>query len=495
MGQPSSTLNRTAWGKEQRRTTRIVRVVWLCLLALGLTTGLNAEELMLAWQDNSDNEFGFEVERSLDGSSFEVVATLDADVKAFSDTNVTPGLNYFYRVRAFNEFGFSGYTNVSVATLPNTAPVVTSLGKISILKGETIAPISISYNDAETSVSELQVELSSSNGQLLPLGGLSLDVIDGEGTLSLSPKSGAIGSSTVSLLVSDGVEIVESSFILEVLDNTSPVVSSMQSKEVSDGALVGPFGFSINDEQTDPSLLTVSAMSLDESKVDSSSIEILGTGTERSIRFRTQTGKTGKVTLRVAVSDGVYVSYATLQADIISNWAPVLSGISEGYTLPAGQTLSGVGVSLSDRETVAGNLIVSVKSSNELLVPKSAVRLKGTGENRTLEVVPAERLSGTAEVEVLVSDGVHTTTHQFTVHVLPPEVEVKIKEFSVIQGHAVAEVENIPDVTFKLWKTHSLVGGAWELIEDAEVQVEGDSVYLIDPSVVDQAICYQVTAE
>ncbi|MDQ8201374.1 hypothetical protein [Pelagicoccus sp. SDUM812003] len=65
----------------------------------------------MSWSDNSDNELGFHVERSTDGIRFVRIGITDANVNQFEDSAAAEGRNYHYRVRAFNEYGFSGYTN------------------------------------------------------------------------------------------------------------------------------------------------------------------------------------------------------------------------------------------------------------------------------------------------------------------------------------------------------------------------------------------------
>ena len=83
-------------------------------LILGVTTighMANAGELTLSWNDNSNNEDGFRIERSSDGSSFAEIATVGANVATYKDKTIAEDQNYTYRVRAFNEFGNSGYSN------------------------------------------------------------------------------------------------------------------------------------------------------------------------------------------------------------------------------------------------------------------------------------------------------------------------------------------------------------------------------------------------
>ncbi len=67
----------------------------------------------LLWQDQSDNEVGFEVLRSDNGKDFRVVAVVGADSAHFNDKvgkYITGGFSY--KVRAFNEAGRSEDSNV-----------------------------------------------------------------------------------------------------------------------------------------------------------------------------------------------------------------------------------------------------------------------------------------------------------------------------------------------------------------------------------------------
>ena len=71
------------------------------------------QALSLSWADNSNNETGFRVERSLDGLSFVQVAQLGTNVRTFTDSGLLGGLLYYYRVYAYNDAGLSGYSNVA----------------------------------------------------------------------------------------------------------------------------------------------------------------------------------------------------------------------------------------------------------------------------------------------------------------------------------------------------------------------------------------------
>ncbi len=72
----------------------------------------NASSITLNWADNSNNETGFEIEKSTDGIAFTSLATVTANINSYTATGITQSTTTYYRVRALNPSGNSGYTNV-----------------------------------------------------------------------------------------------------------------------------------------------------------------------------------------------------------------------------------------------------------------------------------------------------------------------------------------------------------------------------------------------
>lgn len=70
----------------------------------------------LNWQDNSNNELNFEIERSLDNANWSVVATVDSNISYYDDGNLAVYTTYYYRVAATNQGGKSAYSNVDSVT-------------------------------------------------------------------------------------------------------------------------------------------------------------------------------------------------------------------------------------------------------------------------------------------------------------------------------------------------------------------------------------------
>src|SRR5437773_1079498 len=83
----------------------------------------------VSWRDNSNNETGFEVHRSIDGSTgtFMLLATTAAGATARGDLGLNPSTQYCYKVRAFitvnSLASFSDFSNTACATtLPPPPP-------------------------------------------------------------------------------------------------------------------------------------------------------------------------------------------------------------------------------------------------------------------------------------------------------------------------------------------------------------------------------------
>jgi predicted phage tail protein len=92
-------------------------------------TNLNAEaisstQIYLSWTDNSNNEEGFMIERSLNGTAdWSEIASVGAGITNFENINLTPSTTYYYRVRAYNAIGNSGFSNTVNATTHGDMPI------------------------------------------------------------------------------------------------------------------------------------------------------------------------------------------------------------------------------------------------------------------------------------------------------------------------------------------------------------------------------------
>lgn len=84
----------------------------------GLTaTAISQTQINLAWTDNANNEDGYKIERSADGSTgWTQIGTASVNATSYSDTGLSAATTYYYRVRAYNTGGNSSYTSTANAT-------------------------------------------------------------------------------------------------------------------------------------------------------------------------------------------------------------------------------------------------------------------------------------------------------------------------------------------------------------------------------------------
>ncbi|MDP8204645.1 MAG: fibronectin type III domain-containing protein [Candidatus Tenebribacter mawsonii] len=76
----------------------------------------------LSWLDNCSFETGYAIERRDAGSSFVEIAQVAANNTSYTDSGLTYGLHYYYRVRAFTDINFSNYSSESSQLVEITAP-------------------------------------------------------------------------------------------------------------------------------------------------------------------------------------------------------------------------------------------------------------------------------------------------------------------------------------------------------------------------------------
>ncbi|OPX85469.1 MAG: Exoglucanase B precursor [Pelotomaculum sp. PtaB.Bin104] len=74
-------------------------------------TAASASRINLTWEDNSNNETGFKIERKRSGGTYNQIATVGANVTTYTDSSLSDDIRYYYRVRAYNAYGNSDYSD------------------------------------------------------------------------------------------------------------------------------------------------------------------------------------------------------------------------------------------------------------------------------------------------------------------------------------------------------------------------------------------------
>jgi hypothetical protein len=106
-------------------------------------TTISYFQINLSWIDNADNEIGFKIERKTNvGGTYSQVATVGVNMTSYSDTGCFSNTTYYYRVKAYNSAGDSGYSSSANATTPPPSGASISFVQqpITASAGATITP-------------------------------------------------------------------------------------------------------------------------------------------------------------------------------------------------------------------------------------------------------------------------------------------------------------------------------------------------------------------
>ena len=103
------------------------------------------------------------------------------------------------------------------------------------------------------------------------------------------------------------------------------------------------------------------------------------------------------------------------------DWQPLGSVAAPSVTIGGGSCgpqseVGSVDLLLADADTPVDELVVSVTSSNEDVLPIENVAVDGSGEQRTVTVETPRRATGVAVLTISVTDGITDTSANLTVH-------------------------------------------------------------------------------
>ena len=121
-------------------------------------TAISSSQINLTWTDNSGNEDGFKIERKTgSGGTYGQIGTVGGGVVAYSDTGLTCGSTYYYRVRAYNTVGDSSYTSEAngVLTCPLTVPMAPSNLQATVVSS---SQINLSWTDNSSNEDGFKIE-------------------------------------------------------------------------------------------------------------------------------------------------------------------------------------------------------------------------------------------------------------------------------------------------------------------------------------------------
>lgn len=129
-----------------------------------VATASSTTSIGLSWTDASTNETGFKIERSTSASgTFSLIATNSANITNYSDTGLSAGTAYYYRIRATNSAGDSANTAVATATTPAAVTIPAAPSGL-VATATSTSGIGLSWTDNSNNETGFKLERSTSSG-------------------------------------------------------------------------------------------------------------------------------------------------------------------------------------------------------------------------------------------------------------------------------------------------------------------------------------------
>lgn len=125
------------------------------------TSVISSSQINLTWTDNSSNESGFKIERSLSNAGpFTEIASVVANITTYSNTSLSSLTTYYYRIYAYNTAGNSAYSNTANATTLGLAP---SAASNLVAVANSSSQINLTWMDNSSNETGFKIERSTSS--------------------------------------------------------------------------------------------------------------------------------------------------------------------------------------------------------------------------------------------------------------------------------------------------------------------------------------------
>lgn len=203
----------------------------------------------------------------------------------------------------------------------NMPPAVDGINSYNFVYQSGAKILDFTLTDEETPANELILSAVSSNQSLLPTDSLRFTGENQQRGLVLSPLPGETGNTNITLTASDGVKQTQIEFLLEVIatENETPTISDIANQTTYINQALENIAIEIDDRETDPRLLRLSATSNNESLIAPENIVLSGQAENRTLSITPENGQSGTANITIAVDDGTQQSSVSFEVEVVDN--------------------------------------------------------------------------------------------------------------------------------------------------------------------------------
>jgi hypothetical protein len=327
--------------------------------------------------------------------------TADKTAAGLTVSSLAPGANYSFTVRSFTpKHGLQQNDLLSDASDPIAVTLSSNRPPIAANDSYTTAQNTPLMIDAAHG---LLVNDSDPDGNALQIGSIA-SVSPGsqvagnlDGSFTYTPAPGFVGVDTFTYQASDGQQLSNAASVTITVSqiNHAPVATN-QTVATSAG-VAAAISLSATDADNDP--LTYAVISAPTHGALS--------GTIPNLIYTPKSGYSGADSFTYKANDGKAdsnIATVTLQVNPAPIYLPTIVSAG-GACLSTTQAQAVLTVLLADPGVPAAQLTLTAQSSNQRLLPNSALVIGGSGAQRTLTLSGASNRSGSATVTLTVGDG------------------------------------------------------------------------------------------
>jgi hypothetical protein len=297
-------------------------------------------------------------------------------------------------------------TDTFVLTLGSTddEPTISAIANQTTPE-DTAKTVAFTVGDPDTSVATLTPSASFDAGGIVK--SISFGGSGANRTFTVTPKANQTGTAPITITISDASGGVSRTFTLTVTPvNDAPTVTPPSNRTINEDTTTGALPFSVAD--VDSVNVSVSATSSNTALIPNANIvvsPVAGAPGSRNVAVTpVANANGGPVTITLTASDGTLTGSAAFTVTVGPvNDPPTISNIVNRTVEPDTSTGS-VAFTIGD---IDGDvpLTVTASSSDQRVVPNGSISLGGTGNNRTIAVLPGVNQGGAATITVTVNDG------------------------------------------------------------------------------------------
>ena len=275
----------------------------------------------------------------------------------------------------------------------------------------------IQVADIDNLTEDLIISAHSLNLTLVSDDGFQIEKQGQNTHLIITPQDNQNGTARIAVSVFDPEGLsATTQFDLNILpQNDAPTITKIENQITAINIPIDPIPFMIHDFETSANELTLTAKP--SIAID---MHFSGTDNNRLLHITNPQTYQGLIFIDITVADSEQLTSSTSFTLTITehNDPPVISEITDQVIQEDG-ILQNLEFTISDIQSPASDLDVSIQSMNEYLVPQQNISIDGTGAMRQLTMKPVRNRSGDTVIQIMVKDpyGLKTTL-EFTLTVL-----------------------------------------------------------------------------